>query len=56
MNIGIPHNESDMQITRSPAITRKSRPYRLRPKPSIRFPDMEWKQFDRGETVPCMLC
>jgi len=40
--------------TRSPAIS--SPPYRLRPKPSRRFPITERRQFFRGETVSCVLC
>jgi len=31
--------------TRNPAVARKSRPYRLRPKPSVRLPIKEWKRF-----------
>jgi len=38
---------------RNPAISRKSRPYRLRPKPSVRLPGTERKRFVRGDTVPC---
>jgi len=34
--------------TRSPANAKKSQPYRLRPKPSLRFPIMERKRFDEG--------
>jgi len=42
--------------TRSPATARKSRLYRIRPKPSLRFPVTKRKWFVRGETVPCALC
>jgi len=42
-------------LTKSPAITRKSRPYRLRPKPSLRFPITERKRFVKGDTVQCTL-
>jgi len=42
--------------TRSPAIARKSRSYRLHPKPSVRISFTERKRFVRGETVPCTLC
>jgi len=42
--------------TRSPAIARKSRPYHLRPKPSVRILVTERNRFVRGETVPCTLC
>jgi len=42
--------------TRSLAIDRKSRPYRLRPKPSLRFPVTQGKRFVRGETVSCTPC
>jgi len=34
----------------------KNRPYRLRPKPSVRFPIMKKKQFFRGDTVSRTLC
>ena len=37
-------------------MARKSRPYRLRPKPSVRIPVTETKRFVRGETVLCTLC
>jgi len=43
-------------FTRSPAINRKSRLRRLRPKPSVRIPFTERKLFVRGKTVPCTLC
>jgi len=42
--------------TRSPGVSRKSRPYRLRPKPSVRLPFTEKKRFLRRDTVPCTLC
>jgi len=42
--------------TRSQAVARKSRPYRLRPKPRVRLPITERKRFLRGDTVPCTLC
>jgi len=42
--------------TKSPAIARKSRPYRLRPKPSVQISVTKRKRFVRGETVPCTLC
>jgi len=34
---------------------RECRPYRLRPKPSVRLPITERKRFLRGGTVPCTL-
>jgi len=48
--------ENEIRKTKSPGIARKSWPYHLHPKPSLRFPVMERKRFFRGETVPCMLC
>jgi len=43
--------------TRSPAITKKSRPYHLRPKPSLWFPVMDRKwNCQRSKIVPCTLC
>jgi len=43
-------------VTRNPAIAKRSRPYRLRPKPSVRIPVTERKRFVRGETVPGRQC
>ena len=42
--------------TKSPAIARKSRPYRLCLKPSIRLLVIERKRFVRSDTVSCTLC
>jgi len=51
------HHFSDhADKTKSPDIARKSRPYRLRPKPIVRFPVTERKQFVKDEAVPCTLC
>jgi len=43
-------------VTRSPAVARKSPPYRLRPKLSVRLPITQRKRILRGDTVPCTLC
>jgi len=44
-------------VTRSrPAVARKSRPYRLRLKPSVQLPITKKKRFVRDDTVPCTLC
>jgi len=45
-----------LELTKNPAIARKSRPYPLRPKPSFRFPVTERKRFVKSETVQCTLC
>jgi len=56
-NRNVIHNrQCRKMITRSPAIARKSRPYRLRPKPSLQLPVTKKKRFVRGDTVPCTLC
>jgi len=48
--------EKEKYKTKSPTIARKSRPYRLRPKPRVRFPVTERKRFVKDDTVPCTLC
>jgi len=50
------YTEMQQLKTRSPAIARKSRLYRLRPKPRVRLSVTERMRFVIGDRVPCTLC